>query len=116
MDNGMMNIIIYVDIPIIRDTHYPLQTEYVKTSVSSVAAAANVGVGTVVVAIVIVVSVYNFIHSAKKLKKLLNNGKYDADINSDEFLSHSSSSSNEKFISQSKIYDGLDTFPKNETD
>ena len=68
------------------------------TSVSPITTAANVGAGTTVIAVVIVISVYNFMHSAKRLKKVLINGKYDADLNSDEFLSHSSSNSKEEPI------------------
>ena len=74
-------------------THYPLQTDYVKTSILLATVAANVGIGTTVIAVVIVISVYNFMYSAKKAEKLLNNDKHDVDVNSDEFLSHSSSSS-----------------------
>ena len=81
------------DIPIIKGTHYPLQTDYVMTSVPSATAAANIGVGAIIMTAVIVSSVYNFLRSGQKLKKLLKNGKYDVDVNSDEFLSHSSSSS-----------------------
>jgi hypothetical protein len=44
--------------------------------------------------------VYNFIHSSKKLKKLLGNGMHDIEVNSDEFLSHFSSESSCAFISQ----------------
>jgi hypothetical protein len=66
------------DIPIIREFHYPLQTEYVKTSVPSVIFATNVTIGTVVIAIVIVISVYNFRDSVRKLKSMIshkdNNG------------------------------------------
>jgi hypothetical protein len=52
-------------------------------------------------AVVIVISVYNFINSAQKLKELLGNGKNDdVEVNSDEFLSHSSSKSKEELISQ----------------
>ena len=58
------------DIPIIREFHYPLQTEYVKTSVPSVTAATNVTVGTLIIAIIIVISVYNFMHSVRKLKSV----------------------------------------------
>jgi hypothetical protein len=94
-------IILYVDAPVIRETHYPLQTEYVKTSVSSVTTAANISAGTVSIAVVIVISVYNYIHSAKRLKRLLNNGKYVIDIDSDEFLSRSYS--NEESNSQFNI-------------
>jgi hypothetical protein len=56
------------DIPIIREFHYPLQTEYVKTSIPSVTVATNVTVGTVAIAIVI--SVYNFRDSVRKLKSI----------------------------------------------
>jgi hypothetical protein len=79
-------VIIKDDYPIIKETHYPIQTGYVLTSVPAVIVVTNISVGAIVISVVIVISVYNFIHTAKKLKKLLNNGKYDADVNSEEYV------------------------------
>jgi hypothetical protein len=90
------------DIPIIKEAHYPLQTEYFMTSVPPVTAAANISIGATIIAVIIGISVYNFLRSGQILKMLLNNGKYDIEVNSDEFLSNLSSSSNEKFISEYK--------------
>jgi hypothetical protein len=95
-------IVIINDIPIIKEAHYPLQTEYFMTSVPPVTAAANISVGATIIAVIIGISVYNFLRSGQRLKMLLSNGKYDIDVNSDEFLSNLSSSSNEKFISEYK--------------
>jgi predicted outer membrane repeat protein len=83
------------DIPVVHETHFPLQTNYYKTPVSSVTSAANISIGAIVIAVIIGISVYNFLRSGQKLKKLFKNGKYDVNVNSNEFLSHSSSYSSE---------------------
>jgi hypothetical protein len=89
------------DIPMIKDTHYPLQTDYIRTSIPTIVTVTNISIGAIVMAVVIVSSMYNFVNSAQKLKELLGNGKYDdIEVNSDEFLSHSSSKSKEELISQ----------------
>jgi hypothetical protein len=82
-------IIIYVDVPIIKETHYPLQTEYVKASVSSVTTATNISIGVIAIIIIIVISLYNFIRSAKKLSKIRSlDDRYE--VNSEEYVGISS--------------------------
>jgi hypothetical protein len=89
------------DFPIIRETHYPLQTDYIRTSTPTIVIITNISIGAIVMTAVLIISVYNFINSAQKLKDLLGNGVNDGiEVNSDEFLSHSSSKSNEELISQ----------------
>jgi hypothetical protein len=88
------------DIPMIRDTHYPLQTDYIRTSISAVTYVLNISIGAGVMAAIIIISAYNFLLSAQKLKEAFGSGIYDVEVNSDEFISHSSSNSKEELISQ----------------
>ena len=73
-------IIIDGDIPIIKATHYPLPTEYIKTPVPSVTTAANISFG-----VIVVISLYNFIHSAKMLTSIDPLDK-SIEANSEEYI------------------------------
>jgi hypothetical protein len=53
-------IVKYDDIPKIGETHFPLQTDYIRTSVLPITVAANIGIGIVVMISVIIISVHNY--------------------------------------------------------
>jgi hypothetical protein len=73
------------------------QTEYAKTSVSSVTSSVNISVGIIVIIDSVVISKYNFILSADKPSKKC--PLYDkCEVNSEEFTS----------ISQYNTYDSID--------
>jgi hypothetical protein len=78
------------DIPVIRVTHYPLQTEYVKTSVPTVITTTNISIGAVAIIIIIVISLYNLIYSAKKLTTAAPIEYNSMDVNSEGYVGLSS--------------------------
>ena len=59
-----------------------MQTDYVKTSVPSIAAATNISIGAALIVVIVAISLSNFIHSAKKLTVISlfedNDDKYEA--------------------------------------
>jgi hypothetical protein len=77
------------DFPIIRGTHYPLQTDYVRTSVSSVTAVTSISAGAVATVGIVVISLYNFISTAKKLTNAVQNENINIDTceaNSEDYI------------------------------
>lgn len=68
------------DNPEIRDTHYPIQTKYIKTDVPKGRAAANITIGTVTVITILSITVINIVYSARKVT-----GKGEDEINEDDF-------------------------------
>jgi hypothetical protein len=101
------------DIPVVKETHQPLQTEYVKTSVPSNVATANISIGILVVCIILVVTIFNFINSYRKVmtfreidKGLISLEENNLDlyeIDSKEFLGLSRTNTKEEFITEYSI-------------
>ena len=83
------------DIPEIRETHMPLQTEYIKTEVSVAEAATNISFGVIIIVIIIILTIINIIKTTKTLRK----GKLDEieassiELETDDFFDNSSETS-----------------------
>ena len=100
------------DIPEIKETHPPLQTEYVRTPIPVVTTVTSISIGVIFAIIVIVISIVNFVRSYRTVKDAQNpisTARYETsdDGSSDDFIGLSESDISDEYVTDSDAQDGI---------